>query len=87
AGFPDSNDEKAIGKPDAGKPHVRFDEGEQVSTVAGLLSTLLALLCRTLLVRHHCSSVQLTNHDSAASTYAILDEPHAVFTSTTVTRH
>ena len=29
AGFPDSNDEKAIGKPDAGKPHVRFDEGEQ----------------------------------------------------------
>ncbi|MCD6525933.1 MAG: hypothetical protein J7K75_02940, partial [Desulfuromonas sp.] len=56
---------KAIGKPDAGKPHVRFDEGEQVSTVAGLLSTLLAPLCRTLLVRHHCSFVHLTNHDSA----------------------
>ena len=31
ADFPDSNDEKTIGKPDAGKPHVRFDEGEQIS--------------------------------------------------------
>jgi hypothetical protein len=30
AGFPDSNDVKTIGKPDAGNLHVRFDEGEQV---------------------------------------------------------
>jgi len=33
ADFPDSDDEKAIGKPDAGKPHVRFDEGEQTGEV------------------------------------------------------
>lgn len=33
ADFPDSNDVKTIGKPDAGKPHVRFDEGEQISRV------------------------------------------------------
>ncbi len=34
AGFPDSNAVKAIGKPDAGKPHVRFDEGEQISALS-----------------------------------------------------
>lgn len=33
ADFSDSNDEKTIGKPDAGKLHVRFDEGEQTSGV------------------------------------------------------
>jgi len=30
----DSDDEKTTGKPDAGKPHVRFDEGALMSATA-----------------------------------------------------
>ena len=42
ADFPDNNDEKTIGKPYAGKPHVRFEEGELIS---GVLLVCFLLYC------------------------------------------
>ena len=46
----DSQKKKQQGKPDAGKPHVRFDEGGGFSSIlGGNLSTLKTLLLGSLL--------------------------------------